>query len=55
MVKYKNSILIFFAIVLLTLHFIKHFYFNEKVSTLLLGSTAIVLLLIHLFRKKVWK
>lgn len=49
--KYKNIILIFCAIILLVLHVIKHFYFKEKVSTLVLGSTAVVLLLIHLLRK----
>lgn len=55
MVKYKNFVLIFCAIVLLVLQVIKHFYFKEKVSTLILGSIAIVLLLIHLLKKERWK
>ena len=52
MVKHKKNLIIGFAIILLILHLIKFFYFNEKISTLILGTSAIVLLLIAFIKKE---
>ncbi len=50
--KHSKVLIISFAIVLLLLHLIKFFYFKEKTSTLVLGTSAIFLMLINLIKKE---